>query len=141
MDKQTLSKYFTPSSHRVAIYVPDLGEESVTFKSSVLRSYTEAAALFLSSLYGGATISPVSGYWLSGTTLHRDDINVVYSYTGTVDLKRTVEFCIQLLRETGEEAIALEIDGALHFIDNESVEAYTRDHGEVDHYAWHLDLR
>lgn len=141
MDKTKL-QYFNAASHRVAIYVPADVERDI-FHSFALcevdlaqtlahkyrkeQSFTDAAAMFLSSLYGGATITPASGCWWSGPFVHRDNINIVYSFTDTVDLEPIIEFCIHLLRETKEEAIALEVAGSLHFIDAESAAAYIRD--------------
>lgn len=107
-----------PLRHRVAIYVP--GTNGVNTAADNAR-YVQMAAATLSNLFGGATATPAVGYWLSDAAgLVEEKTTVVYAYAAGADLERgldsVIDFCADMRADLQQEAVSLEIDGALYFI-------------------------
>ena len=107
-----------PLRHRVAVYVP--GTNGVNTAADNAR-YVQMAAATLSDPFGGATATPAVGYWLSDAAgLVEEQTPVVYAYAAGADLERgldsVIDFCADMRAELQQEAVSLEIDGALYFI-------------------------
>ncbi len=107
-----------PLPHRVAVYVP--GTNGVNTAADNAR-YVQMAAATLSDLFGGATATPAIGYWMSDAAgLVEEKTTVVYSYAAGEDLERgldaVIDFCADMRGDLLQEAVSLEIDGALYFI-------------------------
>ena len=107
-----------PLRHRVAVYVP--GTNGVNTAADNAR-YVKMAAATLSNLFGGATATPAIGYWMSDAAgLVEEKTTIVYAYAAGADLERgldvVIDFCADMRAELQQEAVSLEIDGALYFI-------------------------
>lgn len=81
---------------------------------------TEAAAL-LSECFGGATSTPVRGYWMSEAHgLIAEDNNAVFAYAAQSALDEhlddVVNFAVRMRDELKQEAVAVELDGTMYFI-------------------------
>lgn len=104
--------------HKVAIYVP--GTNGVNTAADNAEHVRKAAAL-LSDLFGGATATPAVGYWMSDAAgLVEEKTTVVYAYAtnGALEsgLDAVIDFCDGMKTELQQEAVSLEIDGALYFV-------------------------
>lgn len=105
-------------SSRVTLYVPstrNVNEEADT------SSYVEKAAELFSRLFGGSTVTPALGYWLSPAQgLVKEKTTLVFSYCSDSQLEAGIEevvgFCEKLKEELDQEAIAVEINGELYLI-------------------------
>lgn len=107
-----------PLRHRVAIYVPGTNGVNTAADNS---EYVRRAAALLSDAFGGATATPARGFWMSDSAgLVEERVTIVYAYAGNEALEdklgAVIEFCEGMRTELHQEAVSLEIDGALYFI-------------------------
>ena len=107
-----------PLKSKITVYVP----ATVNVNESVDNSaQVERVARLLSSAFGGATASPVRGYWVSAEgSLVAEHTTMVFAYCDTADAEKYIDdvvtLCVELKHEMGQEAIALEYNGAMYFI-------------------------
>lgn len=105
---------------RVAVYVPStMGPATVD--AAAADAMTAATAGRLSEMFGGATISIAAGAWMSGEFgLIREQITIVYSYCTDEQLEQHAadvrDLAEQIKRDMQQEAVSVEINGALYFI-------------------------
>ena len=107
-------------SERVAVYVPGT-IDAATIDAATAERMTERVAGVLSELFGGATIQPASGAWVSAEHgLIREPVNIVYSYTTAAALEQAApairDLCEMVKREMRQEAVSLEAYNTLYFI-------------------------
>ena len=104
---------------KIAIFVP--GTTNIN-KEADNTIYIHEAAVLLSSLFGGASSSPVTGYWVSygDQKLVQENTTIVYANCKKADLEiyidEIVTYCLQLCKELSQDCIALEVNGTLYFI-------------------------
>ena len=104
--------------HKITVYVPATVDVDKAVDNT---AQVDAAAALLSGLFGGATSSPAVGYWLTSSgQLVKEKTTVVFAFAAEKSLEdgadKVVDFCRNLKEEMRQEAIALEIDGAMYFI-------------------------
>ncbi len=105
-------------SHKITVYVPGTVDASTAGDTSAY--VTEAVAL-LSECFGGATSTPVRGYWMSEAHgLITEDNNAVFAYAAQSALDEhlddVVNFAVRMRDELKQEAVAVELDGTMYFI-------------------------
>lgn len=105
---------------RVAVYVPGT-VDAATADAGAAERMTERAAARLSELFGGATIQPAAGAWVSEARgLIREAVNIVYSFAEPETLNRSGpairELAEQIKRDMRQEAVSVEINGALYLV-------------------------
>ena len=107
-----------PLKSKITVYVP----ATVNVNEAVDNSaQVERVARLLSSAFGGATASPVRGYWVSAEgSLVAEHTTMVFAYCDTADAEKYIDdvvtLCVELKHEMGQEAIALEYNGAMYYI-------------------------
>jgi hypothetical protein len=107
-----------PLKSKITVYVP----ATVSVDQEIDNAaYVERVAHTLSACFGGATASPVCGYWVSDSgELVKESTTMVFAYCSTADAEKyiddVVSLCYELKREMGQEAIALEYNGEMYFI-------------------------
>lgn len=104
--------------HKITVYVPATVDVDKAVDNT---AQVDAAAALLSGLFGGATSSPAVGYWLTASgELVKEKTTIVFAFAAEEALEggieKVVKFCDNLKAEMAQEAIALEIDGAMYFI-------------------------
>lgn len=107
-----------PLKSKITVYVPATVAVDQEIDSS---AYIERVARLLSECFGGATASPVRGYWVSNSgDLVKEATTMVFAYCSTADAEKyiddVIELCADLKREMQQEAIAFEYNGAMYFI-------------------------
>ncbi len=105
-------------SSKIAIFVPSTIDIDKKADTSMIVDNT---LKLLASLYGGSTCSNSIGTWVSTSgELVKERIKYVYAYCTTEQLDASVDqvidYCENLKKELGQEAIALEINNELYFI-------------------------
>ena len=121
--KQPDPASITQFSSRVTIYVPSTaGKDQTIVSQSDFNSRTEKTAKLLSRLFGGATVTYGSGYWLNDAgRLISERINLVTSHTDPARLadnySRILDLAVKLRQYWQQESIALNIDGSLILLD------------------------
>lgn len=105
-------------SSKLTVYVP-----ATTNVNEVIDNtkYVNECENMLSKCFGGATSTPVLGYWLSPANgLVKENTMIVFAYCSEKDLQqnidKVVEYCEQLKQELAQDAIAIEINGEMYFI-------------------------
>ena len=103
---------------KVAIYIPSTINVNQTVNNS---EQVKKACVFLSGLFGGCTAVNGSGCWVSDTTgLVTEDVKIIYSFCSRLQLmkskKSIFNYCRELCREMSQEAISLEINNQLYFV-------------------------
>lgn len=103
---------------RIAVYIPATSGPAAACDNSA--AVNNAAAL-LSRLFGGATIQPGRGAWLSDVAgLVLENTVVVYAFTDAAGLAAgvdsVIDFAEKIKLDMQQEAVSLEIDGALYLI-------------------------
>lgn len=106
-------------SCKVTVYVPSTIDIDKAIDS---RPYVDKCATMLSNFFGGATSTEASGYWVSPTAgLVKERSTMVFAYCNTADLEahidEVVDFCSMLKNELKQDAVALEVNGEMHFIE------------------------
>jgi hypothetical protein len=95
---------------KIAIYVPVLSEKYA-------GNDTEDTAIFLANMFGGSTVIRADGIWKRDV---KDTIDIVYSYCEGDSLYNNqadiIIYCRKLGLALKQDAIALEINGAMYFI-------------------------
>lgn len=104
--------------NRTAIYVPS---KSATKGDLPHETFVEKTAIFLSRLFGGATASPVTGYWMSGNgELVKEQTTIVYAFGNPDDIEENydelLDFCAGLKDSMGQESIMCEFDTNVVFV-------------------------
>lgn len=104
--------------HRVSVYVPGTVD---TNQQTDNRQQVERVAAELSRMFGGATATTATGYWMSDTAgLVAESTTIVYAACTAEQindhLPAVVELARQIKREMRQEAVSVEIDGALYLI-------------------------
>lgn len=102
----------------VKIYVPSTISISQFFDSS---EWVDKALNLLSVEFGGATSSKALGAWTSQNgELIKENVTIAFAYTSQDKLESKIEsiydFCLDMKKELGQEAIALEINNELYLI-------------------------
>lgn len=105
-------------NHKITVYVPGTVDASTAGDTSAY--VTEAAAL-MAQYFGGATSTPIRGYWMSEAHgLITEDNNAVFAYAAQSALDEhlddVVDFAVRMRAELKQEAVALELDGTMYFI-------------------------
>ena len=103
---------------RVAIYVPATDNVSEAVDNAAM---VESCAEMLSNFFGGATIQPGRGAWVSERDgLVLEDTTIVYAYCTAEDLQKhaaEVEaFALAMKRDMHQEAVSVEVNRELYII-------------------------
>lgn len=120
MNIQETFKGFQKMPARVAVYVPGTSGPAAADAALAERMTAETAAA-LSSLFGGATITPARGAWMSDECgLIREDVQIVYSFTEAEKLNSHAAEILEIVQrvksEMRQEAVSVEINNELYLI-------------------------
>lgn len=104
--------------HKLSVIIPGTVDINQAADTS---AYVDKAALLLSGLAGGATSTPAVGYWRSPALgLVRENNTIVFAYVAESILEsvldKLVSFAVEMRDALKQEAIAVELDGAMYFI-------------------------
>ena len=104
--------------HRIAIYVPGTVD---TDKAADNRQQVERVAAEFSRMFGGATATTATGFWMSDTAgLVEERTTIVYASCTAEQLEKhlaeVVEIARKIKREMRQEAVSAEIDGVLYIL-------------------------
>lgn len=120
MEKKTLKNLFKLGC-KVTVYVP----ATINISESVDNSkQVDDALRLLSEYFGGATSTKAIGAWVSPTAgLVKEATTIVFAYCTSDQLEdhvgKVIEFCENLCKEMQQDAVALEINGEMYFIENQ----------------------
>ena len=108
-------------NHRISIYVPSTTDGDKPARRAQKRE-TARAARYLCKYFGGCTQTAARGYWVSNTKgLISEGQNIVFSACTEADKERhaakVAAYCKRLARRMRQEAVTLEIDSELLFIE------------------------
>jgi len=114
-------RYYDELTKRAAVYIPTtFGVNGKADREDVYAAVDEAIEL-MAELFGGATVTKGAGAWTSDTAGVVKEI--VYIVTAAADsigdseIDALVDFAEGIRERFEQEAVTLEIDGAMHFID------------------------
>lgn len=101
---------------RIAVYVPATDNVNQAVNNDAM---VKKCAALLSDLFGGATIQPGRGAWMSDAAgLVLEDTTIVYAYCteeGLRDHAADVEkFALAMRDEMHQEAVSVEVNNALY---------------------------
>lgn len=107
-----------PLRSKITVYVPATVNVNQAIDNT---TYVEKVARLLSSAFGGATATPAAGYWVAeDSSLVAEKTTMVFAYCDTAAAEKYIDdvvtMCVELKHEMGQEAIALEYNGAMYFI-------------------------
>ena len=103
---------------KIALYIPATVDVD---KSADNSAQVDRAAALLSDLFGGATIQPGAGCWMSDSAgLVKEATTLVYAFCDAAGidagLDAVLDFSEKLKVEMAQESIAVEINGVLYLI-------------------------
>ena len=107
-----------PLKSKITVYVP----ATVNVNEEIDNTpFVERVARTLSNAFGGATATQAAGYWVANNgDLIAERTTMVFAYCDTADAEKYIDdivsMCVELKHEMGQEAIALEYNGAMYFI-------------------------
>lgn len=100
---------------KIVCYIPATAGPATACDNS---GQVDRAGKMLSGLFGGATIQPGRGCWLSDAAgLVTEATTLVYAFTDAAGLEKidvVIDFMERLKIEMAQEAVSLEIDGVLY---------------------------
>ena len=101
---------------KIVLYIPATSGPAEAADNS---KQVNRAAAFLSEAFGGSTIHPGRGCWMSiEAGLVTEETTLVYAFTDAAGLEaevdNVVDFMEALKIEMRQEAVSLEIDGVLY---------------------------
>ncbi len=107
-----------PLRCKVTIYVPSTVNVNQAADNT---AQVERVARFMSDAFGGATASPVSGYWVAAdSSLVAERTTMVFAYCTSEQAEKYIDdivrLCVAIRDEMGQEAVALEYNGSMYFI-------------------------
>lgn len=107
-----------PLKSKITVYIPSTVNVSEEIDNA---PYVERVARLLSEAFGGATASPVAGYWVADdNSLIKEKTTMVFAFCDTAAAEKYIDdivtMCYELKHEMGQEAIALEYNGDMYFI-------------------------
>lgn len=103
---------------KIVLYIPaTMGAATACDNSAAV----DAAAAFLSGLFGGATIQPCRGAWLSDSVgLVLENTTLIYAFTDPASyaaaLDSVVDYAEKIKLDMQQESVSIELDGALYLI-------------------------
>ena len=108
---------YSPES-KITVYVPATVDVNKEIDNS---AQVERVARLLSECFGGATASPVRGYWVAENgALVAEKTTMVFAFCDTAAAEKYIDdvvtLCNELKHEMGQEAVALEYNGSMYFI-------------------------
>ena len=103
---------------KLTVYVPATVDVNKAIDNS---AQVERVARLLSECFGGATASPVHGYWVAeDNSLVTENTTMVFAYCTTEQAEKYIDdvvaTCVELKAEMKQEAIAIEYNGTMYFI-------------------------
>ena len=106
-------------SHKVTVYVPATMNDENGAHEIDNTHYTNIIAELLASTFGGATSTDAIGYWVSSERgLEKERTKMVFAYAESLDqIDLIIDKCEWLKSELNQDAVALEIDGRMYFIE------------------------
>ena len=101
---------------KIVLYIPATSGPAEAADNS---TQVNRAASFLSEAFGGATIQPGRGCWISDAAgLVMENTTLVYAFTDADGLSARVDAVVDFMEalkiEMRQEAVSLEIDGVLY---------------------------
>lgn len=108
-------------THKISLFVPSTYEGDKPAKRMQRKAVKKAASRF-SRYFGGATAQQAHGFWFSAEKgLIEEKQVIVYSYCTEADKAANLEnvrtFAKSVCRWMKQEAVTLEIDNTLQFIE------------------------
>ena len=103
---------------KIVLYIPaTMGTAAAVDNSAAV----DAAAAFLSGLFGGATIQPGRGAWISDAAgLVLENTTLVYTFTDPASyassLDAVVDYAEKIKLDMCQESVSLELDGVLYLL-------------------------
>lgn len=107
--------------HVVKIYVPSTVKGDIQITDAAHQKFVDQTLKQLSAWFGGATAVPGEGAWVDNNkTLIKEKVTIVYAFAEKLDkdsLNQVVDYAKKLKDDLAQEAISLEVDGKLYFIE------------------------
>lgn len=103
---------------RVALYVPGTQGPATTTDNA---AQVERVARRFCEMFGGATAQQSTGYWVSeGAGLVREAVTIVYAACTAAQLREhlpdVLTLAQQIKQDMAQEAVSIELNGALYII-------------------------
>jgi hypothetical protein len=127
--------FYRKHGESISVYIPSTyGVNGRADKYEVNAAIEEAVEL-MSELFGGATVTKGIGAWTSDTAgVISESVYIVTSAAfelADMDVDRMIDFAEEIRDRFEQEAVTLEVNGAMYFIDGAHTE-YDDDDYEVD---------
>ena len=104
-------------SHKVSCYIPATNDVN---KAADNTREVESCAKLLSELFGGATIIPARGAWVSDEHgLVLENTTIVYAFADNIadeNLDKICTFMDYIRDSMKQECVSLEVDNRLYFL-------------------------
>jgi hypothetical protein len=108
-------------NHRIAIFIPSTVNGNEPAPADLIARWVKTAKLKFAELFGGFTAHKAIGGWMSPIHgLIEEPVTVVASHTDDDGLDRlgeVEEFAAAVAEALGQEAVTVEIDNRLQFIE------------------------
>ena len=119
MKAENILKNMFELSSKIVVYVPSTMNINEKIDNA---KYVDACATLLSDCFGGATSTNTLGYWTSPEKgLVKEKTTMVFAYCTTEQaiehLEKVYEFCLKLKDELKQDAIAMEYNNKMYFVD------------------------
>ena len=121
MNESTIKNLFGDGyKQRIAVYIPST-INAVDDSGDLAQAITNTAAEKMSALFGGSTVTPARGGWISDEHgFIEESVNIVYSFTDEQKLEQFAAdvhaLAVYVLDAMKQEAVSVEINNTLYFV-------------------------
>lgn len=115
-------RYYDNFSASAAIYIPTTQDVDTPASQSAVDNAISEAATLMSLMYGGATVTTGDGAWYSDARqdIVKERVYIVKAAAMQItdeQIDKLVDFAEEIRERFNQEAVTLEINGDMHFID------------------------
>ena len=109
-------------THKVAVYVPSTVQGNIPAPVATVERWVKESKTRLSRLFGGFTSYRAQGGWVSETQgLVEEDVTIVQAFTdesGLSHVPAVKALAQEIARDMSQEAVSVEVDGTLYFVNS-----------------------
>jgi hypothetical protein len=119
-------------NHRVRLLVP--GKVGAKLATQAQREWADYVAHEFTARFGGSTCYSAIGTWANGESVVREPVVIVESFATKAETEAALPDIVRLCRRLGaamrQEAVALEVYGALWMIEPEGASQHASTNGD-----------
>lgn len=105
-------------SQRISLYIPTRNKQNEDLPIELIDCMEDRVASEFSDVNGGATATDAIGYWKTGSTLIKEKVRMVFSYTEQIEtaIDKAIELANWIKETANQDAVSIEVNSELYII-------------------------